>query len=508
MTGLLDWILPLALLFSGAILTPIIGAVSKRAGVKKIEGFFTALIFVFTIWALINIYGPISTGTIGEVQYLSFGPSSGGAVLHIDMLSWLMAIIFVSLGFLVVIYSIIYMERDTGLEKYYTLILTLVGGLIGIVFAGDFFTFFVFWELMAVSSYILVSFRKEQWEPIEAGFKYLIMSAFGSILMLYSMSFLYGLTGTLNFELMGTYLAGASPNLLLYLLIGMLIVGFGVKAAVVPLHTWLPDAHPAAPSSISALLSGIIVKSGVYGILRVFLTLFAPSVFTNYGVTVAIFAVITMSVGNIMALVQTDIKRLLAYSTIANIGYILLGFAVGMTPGVSAEVAQLGVMSGLFHLLNHALLKGLLFLCAGAFLYRAKTRDLNKLSGIGRKMPLTGVIFTVGALALSGMPPLNGFYSKAMVIWATISVYANISSITYAVLAALAILNSVIVVAYYLRMIEVLLIRKPEGNLDRVRESPVVMLIPLVLLMMSAFVIGLWQDPFITVIQLASQALP
>ncbi|MHA1262933.1 MAG: complex I subunit 5 family protein [Candidatus Freyarchaeota archaeon] len=264
---------------------------------------------------------------------------------------------------------------------------------------------------MSISAYCLVGFRKENWEPVEAGFKYLLMVAVGSTLVLYASSFIYGYTGTLNFAYVGTLISQIDQLTLyttrpiFYLVITFLIAGFGVEAAIVPLHWWLPDAHPAAPSGMSAMLSGVVIKAAVYALIRTLLVMFPvqstpfPYLWFTFTTTpynypygfpatpypfdwnyaLIVLAIITLVVANIMALLQRDIKRLLAYSSILNIGFILIGFSVG---------TFLGFTASFFHVINHAIMKGLLFLCAGAYLHATGSRMLDDLSGIGRKMPV------------------------------------------------------------------------------------------------------------------------
>jgi len=343
---------PLNALLIFMITTPVIGWLAHKRRYRKIRdlyaisGLSVTAYFLFELYVDVSAKGPLSS------CYLPFE-----ACLQVDMFGVFMAIVYVMIGLLAAVYSVRYMERDTGLAEYYTLLLGMIAGMMGVVFAGDFFTLFVFWELMSLTSYALVAFRKKRWAPIEAGFKYLIMSAAGGATILLAMSFLYGMTGTLNFANLGATLGSVVPNEWLYVTLTLVIVGFGVKAAIVPFHTWLPDAHPEAPAPISALLSGALVQTGAYALIRVLLVVFG-SVQNAWQMTLMVFAILTMFIGNLMALLQDDIKRLLAFSTIAQMGYILFGFSIASPQGLTGS---------LFHIMNHAIIKGLLFLCAGAF---------------------------------------------------------------------------------------------------------------------------------------------
>jgi multicomponent Na+:H+ antiporter subunit D len=349
---------------------------------------------------------------------------------------------------------------------------------------------------MCISSYVLVAFRKGQWEPVEAGFKYLVMSATGSALIIFAIALLYGMTGSVILATISTSIAGvqaaSQAKLWIYLTLAVVIIGFGIKASIVPLHTWLPDAHPAAPSPISAMLSGVVIQTGVYAIIRFLYLIFQPAPISWPVIlaSLSIVAVLTMTTGNVMALLQNDIKRLLAFSSIAHVGYILLAVSVGTVLGLSA---------GLLHIMNHAIMKGLLFLCAGVFVHAVGTRNIESLAGIGHKMNVTAVILTIGALAISGIPPLNGFISEFLIVLATLD--ANMLALTIILL-----INILIGFAYYLRLLYVLVWKAPGKNLDSVKEAPLSMLVPMMLLTILCVAIGVWPGPFIDFANQAAQA--
>ncbi|MEM1658531.1 MAG: proton-conducting transporter membrane subunit [Candidatus Jordarchaeales archaeon] len=460
-----------------------------------------------------------------------------GSVFAVDFLSILMAAAFTGLGLLVCIYSIKYMEHDTGKTKYYALLLILVAAMNGVAFAGDLFTLFVFFEIMGVSAYALVGFRKEQWEPVEAGFKYLVMGAVGSSMILYAISLIYGLTGTLNFAYVGT-LINLSRTInplgffigsqVLYVIIALLVLGFGVKAAIVPVHTWLPDAHPAAPSGISAMLSGVVIKTGVYSMARSLFVLFPitlswpwlvplnvppynlPQMFPagfpgysypfNWNYALALFGVITLIVANIMALLQQDIKRLLAYSSILNIGFIMLGLSIGTAVGVSAAF---------FHLVNHAIAKGLLFLGSGVYLHATGSRMISDLSGIGRKTPITSISFAIGTLALMGLPPLNGFWSKALIVLAAIW-YAPFvpEGWVWVTVAVATVLASAFSAAFYLRLLYVLWFAPESDHVKAInKKESLVMAVPIAILALACVAFGVYPSPIYSLANRAAEAL-
>jgi proton-translocating NADH-quinone oxidoreductase chain N len=470
------------------VTSPLVGWIGQKIRIERIRDGYAILGFAIAAYFLLDLYARVQKSGVVVTKYLSFNPPFG-ACLEVDMFSVFMAFVFVMLSIFVSAYSVRYMERDANLVEYYTLFLGMVAGMLGVVFAGDFFTFFVFWELMCVSSYVLVAFRKERWGPIEAAFKFLIMSTFGSVTILFAMSLLYGMAGTLNFAYLARSIATRVPNSWLYLVLAMVIVGFGIKAAIVPFHTWLPDAHPEAPSSVSALLSGILITCGVYGLSRVLLLIFNFTMF-HWGTAIMVLSVITMTVGNLMALLQNDLKRLLAYSSIAHIGYILTGLALG---------TEIGLTGAFLHIFNHALMKGLAFLCAGAFIYRTEIRDLNDLAGIGRRMPISAFTLCIALLALLGFPSLNGFVSKFILILAAINSYAYL-------LGIIIILNSALSAAYYLRIIQKLMVTQPTEKILHAKEVPSAMLIPMCGMAFLILLFGIWPGPLIALANNAAVA--
>lgn len=475
---------PIDTLLIFALTTPVIGWITER--VKKVQlcGAYSTLGLVISLWYIYELFGAISTG--GSQTYTSFFSSQ----LRIDMLGVFMATIFVLIGIFASVYSLRYLERDTGIPLFYSLLLLMISGMVGTVFAGDFFTFFVFWEMMCISSYTLVAFRKQRWEPIEAAFKYLIMSSAGSATLLFGMSILYGMCGTLNFQGLALALSNAGSSVWLYVSAIFILIGLGVKSAIVPLHTWLPDAHSAAPSPISAMLSGVVVETGIYAICRVGFTILTGIEVQWLGV-LAILSLVTMFVGNLTPLLQTDLKRLLAYSSIGHIGYMLAGLATGTV---------LGLTGTLMHIFNHGIMKGAAFLCAGMILYRLETREMKEMAGIGRKMPVTAAIFALSLFALTGMPPLNGFISELTIIMATVE--ANMAWLGIAV-----IVNSVISAAYYLRTIKALLQPITQKKVEEAKEGPLVMLIPLLIMAGLIIVLGIFPDILINFARSAAIAL-
>lgn len=485
---------PIDTLLIFSLLAPIIYWIGVKVNFRKLIDYWATLAFIIASYLMYSLYEAIKTGKIMMVTVAN-GILPISSIFEIDALGIFMAGLFVFIGLLTSIYSMRYMERDSGLTEYYILLMLMVAGMIGVVFAGDFFTFFIFWEIMCITSYVLVAFRKAQWEPVEAGFKYLIMSASGSVMVLFAMSMLYGMTGTLNFAYLSSIISTMSINYWSILALAFIIIGFGIKASVVPMHSWLPDAHPAAPSSISAMLSGVVIKAGAYALIRTLMIIFIPGAY-SWQFILAILAVLTMTVGNIMALLQSDLKRLLAFSSIAQMGYIIFGLSLATYYGLTGSI---------FHVMNHAIMKSLLFLCSGAFLYAVESRDLDQLAGIGRKMKATGIMFIVGSLAIAGIPPLNGFQSEWMILLAGIEKGA-LQSIWY-LLSAIMLLNILFSVAYYLRLIQILMLKKPTRISNRAKEAPLAMLIPMGVLALLCIIIGVYPGPFVNLSSSAAEAV-
>lgn len=466
--------LPIITLLAGALVSYLFGRLSPR---PRLTGFVAFFFFVAAAGELLWLYPGMErvTWSIGGAQ----------TYFEANSLAIFLGIVAVTLGALVSIFSIRYMEHfDKALARFYALLLLMVTGVVGIGFAGDLFNMFVFFEVMAIPSFVLVAFEKERWEPIEAATKYIVMSVFGSLIALAGISLVFMYTGSLDLET----LAGLTPLMSPLMVIGtiaLLIIGFGVKAAIVPLHTWLPDAHSAAPSGISAMLSGIIIQAGLIAMIKA-LAIF-PEI--NFGVVLLLFALITMTVGNIMALRQQDLKRMLAYSSIAQMGYILM--AMGLAFSYPSIAGDYGFRGGFFHILNHAVMKGGAFLCAGAILHAIGTRDLEEMRGIGRKLPLVGVAFAFFGLALAGVPPLNGFISKFFIGKAAIDA-GGVWGITAVIML---IVNSVLSLGYYLPAINKILF---SGELSEKAKKatgiPLSMAIPIVIMVILTIMLGVYPD--------------
>ncbi len=344
-------------------------------------------------------------------------------------------------------------------------ILVGTGGMMGFVVAGDFFTLFVFLEVLSLSAYGMVAMSEERGAGI-AAFRYLLMGAVASIVILLSVGLLYTLTGSLNMADVGLRLPdGGLP---LHLAIGGFTAGFLLKAAAFPLHVWLPDAHARAPSAVSAILSGLIVKMGIIGLLR------TPGIEQLHELLLWVGAV-SLLAGALFALVQEDLKRMLAYSTVSNIGLIVLGLAVDRT---GATV----------HILNHAVIKASLFLAAGAFIHRAGSRNIV---GIGRSMPLTTAAFAVGGVAAIGIPPTGGFTGKWLITMGALE--QGRPGFAVAIL-----LGAILLALCYARFLVTVGFRPRPENRAATGEAPLRMLVPILVLAALSVALGLAGGPLAT----------
>ena len=374
--------------------------------------------------------------------------------LTLDGLSHLLLLIVSLATFVVSFYSVQYLKKyATGLAQFYTLYMLLLTGMCGVLLAGDLVSLFIFMEVAALSTYALVAFGQGP-EELEAALKYLVIGAVASLLILVGISLVYGLTGTFALA----QIARTFPPAAVYakgLIAALFLAGFGMKGALMPFHAWLPDAHTSAPAPVSATLSGVLIKVlGLYVMLRLFFNVLGMTAQLSYLLTG--LGVVTLLAGDLMVLTQNDFKRLLAYSSIGQIGYMVVGFSLA-TP--------LGLMGALFHLFNHALFKPLLFMNAGAVESATGTRRLDKLGGLGRKMPLTSLTNLIGSLSISGLPPFNGFWSKLFIIVACVQAGRYWT-------AGAAVLGAIITLANFTRLYKLGFTGHLPDNLHKVKEAP------------------------------------
>jgi multicomponent Na+:H+ antiporter subunit D len=399
---------------------------------KRLAGYI-GIIAGFALLSLAVIAFVMVSKTHGPILYtLGNWKIPGSMGFIVDYLASFVLIAVNLITVAALIFSVGYMANYTGLWKFYALLMIMLTGINGFVITGDFFNLFVFLEITLLAAYALVGFGREA-EELEAAFKYAVIGSLSSIFILLAIGILYAATSTLNMAVLGRSIT-ASQGFFIHFVYSLLLMGFGLKVAMVPFHTWMPDAYSAAPAPASAILSGISGIMGVYALIRLFYNVFpaSPAVLNVFLVlgTVSIF------VGVIIARLQFDFKRLLAYSSISQIGYIILGLGLG-TP--------LGILGAVFHMLNHGLMKSLLFLNTGSIEHATGTRDFREMNGIHKKLKPTAVTSMIASLSISGIPPFNGFFSKLIIILAAFQAHQPV----YALLAAVA---SALTLAVFLKV--------------------------------------------------------
>jgi len=470
-------VLPQACLAVGSVCVLAIGRLFRAR--NQLLALLTGLCFVTALGTLVLVYELMRAGVVPTWG----NTSEGGAFLRADPGALMVASVALGLGALVAVFSGCYLSLDRRYETFYPLLLWMVIGLVGMVLAADLFNLYLFCELMCVAAYVLVGFRRADATAIEAGFKYLVMGSVGTLTMLLGISFVYRETGSVLMVQTG------DPGTWTRVGTACLLVGLGIKSAIVPLHTWLPDAHGRAPSSVSAMLSGVVVPSGFYVLLKVALGLGLPPY--RLGTLLIMMALAGMFVGNLLALVQSYTKRLLAYSTIAQMGYVMLSVGIGLRFGVS-EALQ----AGFFLLMAHALMKGLAFLCKGVCHFYWGATTIEQLRGTASRSPAVAGALAIALAGLAGVPPLAGFAGKWLVLMGALQADHVLG---YVALAAF-VLNSLAALGYYLPVLGMLLARAgsqpPDSPATSLDLSPW-MGVPIAVLSALVVAVGLYPEPWL-----------
>jgi len=484
--------LVMALPLLAAFLTPVIGRFNR-----KILGWFISVILGLTLG--ITILMAIQILTNGSMIYV-FGGSNSGLTLpsgytvpiriifHIDGMGIFMGLITAVVSFLAAIYSLSFMQKESGLEKYYALLLLLATGMFGMEFTGDIFNFFVFLEIASISSVALIAFRSTfSGEPAEAGFKYMVVSSISALMVLFAVGLFYGQYDVLNMATIASVMQFTQLDKIALIL---LVTVLSMKAGSVPMHMWTPDAYSEAPAAITMVLVAAS-QASLYALFRVCFSLYNISLNTvTIGWIIIILGVLSMFIGVTMAIIQKDIKRLMAYHAISQTGYMLLGVGVGLavlSNPVALNSFGIKAMEGsIFHIMNHAMYKGLLFLTAGALFYRTGTRDLNKMGGLANNMIYTTIFFIIGAAAIAGIPPFNGFASK-LIIYESVFKFNPLLSI-------IAMLVSILTLASFVKVFHSAFLGPKLEQYKKVQEVPKSMLFAMATLACIIVLFGLFPD--------------
>lgn len=477
----------IAIPFFGAFLIPLVGLASKKASY-----YIPALAMLTNLGISLSLLPQVLRAPI--VVSISGWTAPIAINFVVGPLGLGLAILISLVGFLVSVYGVGYIHEEPR-EKYHMLVLTLLTGATGMVLTGDIFNLFVFFEILSLSSYALTGYNRDR-GGTEAAIKYLVQGSIGSAFILIGIALLYGMFGTLNMadiaRAISTPINGLLPDpALVFTALSLLIVGFGVEAAIFPLNAWLPDAHSSAPSSVSAILSGIAIETGAYAVARIVYT-----IFDGHGImlVLAILGVITLLLGEMSAFQQKDdIKRLLAYSSIGQMGLIMLAFGIA---------SNAGAFAALFQLVSHTLAKALLFLAIGYMIYRVGSKKLSAFAGLGRKMPLTGTMIIIAMLSLVGVPPFAGFMSKFSIVRAALAQH----SATYTGLVVLVLVATVIEVGYFMKLLQIMFFTQREGE-EAVKELPLSALIPITILAALIIAIGVYPHMITGLLQQAASGL-
>lgn len=463
-----------------AILTPLIQGLSRKTHAKTLVCW----------WAIGGLFVSLA-GVLLLIMGGVLKPELILGVLSLDSFSTYFTSVFLVITLLIAVASSYYMRENKNLGAYFGLLLFATFGMILISFSVDLIALFLAWELMNVPTYVLTGIQKDDPASNEAALKFFILSALSSALIVYGISITFGITGSTNLYVVANGLGSALPKLdpLALLAMMLFIAGFGMKAAVVPFHMWIPDAYEGAPITIGAFLAAGTKNGGFAALFRVFaISLIALRL--DWSATFAIMAILTMTLGNIAALTQKNITRMLAYSSIAQAGYILIGLAA---PN------PLGIVGALFHLLNHGVMKTTAFLAAAAVFSRIASTSLDSYAGLGRRMPITAFTLTISLFALAGVPPLSGFMSKLVLFTGAVE-----GQLWWLALAG--VLNSAFSMSYYGWVVKRMYFDESpvQSRLSEPKESTCVLITATVIII----VLGLFPGPVLNYLFQVAKLFP
>ena len=429
----------IALPLMAAFLIPLLSKISKEL-VRIVPGLVIGYLSVVSVILMTQV---VQTGQ-PIIETIAGWQAPFGINLVFSAFTGFLVSLMTFMAFLIWIYSYRFKKIDDApAQKYFILFMMLVTGSTGIVLTGDIFNLFVFMEITAIAAYSLTAFYRDR-DGAEAGFKYLLIGSFASALMLLAIVLLYTQVGTLNMAEIAQRMHTV-PQGMKITIFTLFMVGLGIEAEMFPLNGWAPDAYSQAPGPVGVAFAALVVKAGVYSLIRVVFTLF--DIHGAYEFLI-IMGAITMVIAEISALKQTNLKRMLAYSSIGQMGFVLIAFGIGTNQAV---------FGALFLMFNHAVIKGLLFMSGSYLVYNTPSKEIKDMAGIGKKLPMVSLFFALGALAIVGLPPFSGFWSKLYILMAT-------ADASFYYLMATILVVSIIEIVYYFRVMGRLYFGKPQND--------------------------------------------
>ena len=482
-------------IFIPIVFSIIILLLGKRLRDKNGVLTFIPLLYITIILLYINVRLSSWNKLIAEYYWI---PSLGNFILAADGLSAPIALVIAFLGTVISLYSIYYMKNAERLELYFSLYLLYVSGMIGTVLSINLVAFFIFFEFMLIPSWILVGVWGTGKKEVIA-LKYFLFTEIGALSLLTGIVLIYSRIGSLNMFEIARLSSGMDISVILLVLIPMLI-GFFIKMAIVPLHSWLPDTHADAPTPISALLSPAMIGIGGYASIRIIYSAF-PQVLHIYEFTISlsILALITMIYGGLMTIAQSDIKRFLAYSSISQMGYMLLGIS---------SLSNTGIVGSLLLYISHGLAKSVLFMITGIIMHEIHTRKISDLSGLASTFPLTTTTAIISFLSLAGVPPMIGFWGEIFIFAGSMcSAFSNNIDIIRVIITSIGIISSVLTAGYGLWMIKRAFYGEPNKLVKKAKE-PVFQAVLLLILTLFEVLMGLYPTPIIVNFFKSVQILP
>jgi NADH-quinone oxidoreductase subunit N len=491
MVEIIDVVLPIITLIVSALLTiPVFRVIRKNNHQTALTlGWFLA-VFVIAGAAVANLkYYSVPSPPILNLTLTGDSLSVFSSAFMVDAISIYMSVIIVAISSIVLIYTVFFVgSNDRPSERYFAIMLMLTAALLGAVLSGDLLTLFIFWEAAAAGAGFLMLYKKNAL-TLNATLKYLVMIIIASAFIVFGLSLVYGLTGSLNFLDVRQALVTLADKRLLIIAFIFIAAGYAIETAIVPFHFWLPDAYTAAPAPSAAFLSALVDQGSYYILIRVLVFILTPPGALDWTFMLAIMAALTMIVGNLFALIQDNVKRLIANICVADVGYNLVAIT---------SVTSLGLIGNLYFFLIGGITTAIAFMAVG-IINSHGFKTLEDFSGLGKKMPLVSLALVMAGMSFAGIPPFGGFLAKYLVF--TAAIQANL-----AWLAVIGVLTSVLQTAYLFRLINYMYAKKPKDE-TAIKESKRI-LIPIFILVAAIIILGLYPQIVFNLIQPVVNQLP